>query len=47
MWEPQPPEILRACTGLYRDCFNLIVEDVMWRGNGFKVETAVLIILYF
>jgi hypothetical protein len=22
IWEPQPPGILRACPGLYWDCFN-------------------------
>ena len=22
IWEPQPTGILRACPGLYRDCFN-------------------------
>jgi len=23
IWKPQPPGNLRACPGLYRDCFNL------------------------
>jgi hypothetical protein len=23
IWEPQPPETLRACPGLYRQCFTL------------------------
>jgi len=25
IWEPQPPGTLRACPGLYRDCFALYV----------------------
>jgi len=24
IWEPQPPGTVRACPGLYRDCFTLI-----------------------
>jgi hypothetical protein len=24
IWEPQPPVTLRACLGLYRDCFPFI-----------------------
>jgi hypothetical protein len=25
IWEPEPPGTLRACPGLYRDCFALYV----------------------
>jgi len=25
IWEPQPPETVRACPGLYRDCFTFAV----------------------
>jgi hypothetical protein len=26
IWEPQPPETVRACPGLYRDCFTFAVR---------------------
>ena len=28
IWEPQPPVTLRACPGLYRDCFTFIFTRV-------------------
>jgi hypothetical protein len=27
IWEPQPPGTLRACPGLYRDCFTFTIES--------------------
>ena len=33
MWEPLPPGTLRACSGLYRDCFTftLLIYEVWYR----------------
>jgi hypothetical protein len=31
IWEPRPPGILRACSGLYRDCFTFTVQNVVTR----------------
>ena len=28
IWEPQPPVTLRACIGLYSDCFSFIFTHV-------------------
>jgi hypothetical protein len=32
IWEPQSPEILRVCSGLYRDCFTLLYQSQGWAG---------------
>jgi len=29
IWEPQPPGTLRACPGLYRDCFAFTVISLL------------------
>jgi hypothetical protein len=29
IWEPQPPWTLRACPGLYRDCYSFVLSFVL------------------
>jgi len=29
IWEPQPPGTLRACPGMYRDCFTFTLLNVL------------------
>jgi hypothetical protein len=30
IWEPQPPGTLRACLGLYRDCFTVHHSNTLY-----------------
>jgi hypothetical protein len=44
IWEPQPPGTLRACSGLYRDCFtpfNFSPQD----GGGFQTYDPLNLVL--
>ena len=47
IWEPQPPGKLRACPGLYRDCFayRILVFDTAFRTT--TVQYILLVIYVY